>query len=241
MINPPVNALSPQLREDLVRKMDEIAHNPEIWSLIITGHGDKSFAAGADIPTLLSLDQKSGLKRVQKSRVFFNSIAFFEKPVIAAINGICLGGGLELALACDIRIAADHAKLGFPEVNLGLIPGGGGTQRLPRAIGPGWANYLLFTGETITAEKANEIGIVQDVIPYSELLKAAMNISKRINNKAPLAVRAVKKASHLGLQNSFEKGLDIENQAFSEVCATKDKNEGLTAFLEKRKPMFTGN
>ncbi len=236
--NPPANALSPELRDEFMDKVGLMEKNDDIWVLIITGTGEKFFAAGADIPSLLDLDRESGLARVKKSRQFYSGVAYFEKPVIAAINGICLGGGLELALACDIRVAAEHAKLGVPEVNLGLIPGAGGTQRLPRAVGPGWGNYLLFTGEAIPAQKALEIGLVQEVAPKEALMKAALKIAEKINSKGPLAVRAAKRASSRGLQEPLEKGLDLENETFSQVCATQDKNEGVKAFLEKRKPAF---
>jgi enoyl-CoA hydratase/carnithine racemase len=236
--NPPANALSPVLTAEFRGKLEAMAKDDNIWALIITGAGEKFFAAGADIPTLLKLDRASALERVQRSRQFYSGIAHFEKPVIAAINGLCLGGGLEVSLACDIRVAAEHAKLGVPEVNLGLIPGAGGTQRLPRAVGPGWANYLLFTGEAISAQKALQIGLVQEVVPMKELLDAARAVADKINAKGPLAVRAAKKASSHGLQMPLEQGLDFENQVFAEVCATQDKNEGVTAFLEKRKPRF---
>jgi enoyl-CoA hydratase/carnithine racemase len=240
MNNPPANALSPALRDEFIEKLKALSVDNDVWVVIVTGAGEKFFAAGADIPTLLDLDRGSGLVRVRKSREFYSAIANFEKPVIAAINGICLGGGLEVALACDIRVAADHAKLGLPEVNLGLIPGAGGTQRLPRAIGPGWGNYLLFTGEAIPAQKALEIGLVQTVVPAEGLLEKAREIAGKINSKGPLAVRAAKRASSRGLQEPLEKGLDLENQAFAEVCGTWDKNEGVSAFLEKRKPEFRG-
>jgi enoyl-CoA hydratase len=240
MDNPPANALSPALREEFTAALEALAKNDEVWVLIITGAGGKFFAAGADIPSLAKLDRESGLERVRNSRQFYSGVAYFEKPVIAAINGLCLGGGLELALACDIRVAADHVKLGVPEVNLGLIPGAGGTQRLPRTIGPGWANYLLFTGEAISARQALDMGLIQEMVPRDGLLDKALEIADKINSKGPLAVRAAKKASSRGLQVSLEEGLDMENQAFSEVCATEDKTEGVTAFLEKRKPQFKG-
>lgn len=240
MNNPPANALSPEFRKELSSKLIEISENDTIWTLIITGAGEKFFAAGADIPTLLKLDRKGGLERVRKAREFYGGIAYLEKPVIAAINGICLGGGLELALACDIRVAAEHAKLGVPEVNLGIMPGAGGTQRLPRTIGPGWANYLLFTGEALPAKKALEIGLVQEVVASISLKEAALTIADKINSKGPLAVRAAKRASSKGLQQPLESGLDIENEIFAELCATEDKKEGITAFLEKRKPQFQG-
>jgi enoyl-CoA hydratase/carnithine racemase len=238
--NPPVNAMSDDVKIEFQSEFSEISNSDDIWTLIITGVGEKTFAAGANIPALLELDPISGLKRVRDSRKFYNIIACCEKPVIAAINGLCLGGGLELALLCDIRIAAEHAKLGVPEVNLGLMPGAGGTQRLPRLIGPGWANYLLFTGEPISAQKAMEIGLVNQVVAHEDLMKTALEIANRINSKAPLAVRAAKKASSTGLQKSLEEGLDTENEIWSELCATWDKKEGITAFLEKRKPQFQG-
>jgi enoyl-CoA hydratase len=236
--NPPANALSPEVREEFLFHLKELSQDEAVWTLIITGVGDKFFAAGADIPGLLKLDRESGLKRVQSARTFYSGIANFEKPVIAAINGICLGGGLELALACDLRIAAEQARLGVPEVNLGLIPGAGGTQRLPRAIGPGWGNYLLFTGEALPASKALEIGLIQMVVPREELKEAALHLAKKINDKGPLAVRAAKKAAAAALNLPLEEGLNLENKAFADLCATEDKQEGITAFLEKRKPLF---
>jgi enoyl-CoA hydratase len=238
--NPPANALSPELRFEFNQKLTELSENNDVWTLIITGNGDKFFAAGTDIRQLTELDGEGGLERVRSAREFYSGVAYFEKPVICAINGLCMGGGLEVALACDIRIAADHIKLGFPEVGLGLIPGAGGTQRLPRAIGPGWANYLFFTGQAITAEKALNIGMVQEVVPADQLMDTALKVAKTINSKGPLAVRAVKMASKIGLESPLEKGLDIENEAFSKICETLDKNEGVNAFLEKRKPQFKG-
>ncbi|MBW1771787.1 MAG: enoyl-CoA hydratase/isomerase family protein [Deltaproteobacteria bacterium] len=238
--NPPANALTPELRTEFTAKLGELSKNDQVWSLIVTGDGEKFFMAGADIPGLAELDRERGLDRVRRTRKFFSALDGFEKPVIAAINGLCLGGGLELALVCDIRIAADHVKLGLPEVNLGLIPGAGGPQRLPSAVGPGWANYLLFTGDAISAEAALGIGLVQKLVPLTSLREAALELANKINSKGPLAVRAAKRVSARGFQQTLEKGLDMENEAFSELCATHDKNEGVTAFLEKRKPKFQG-
>jgi len=240
MDHPPANALSPELRDEFLEKLAALSDDEEVWTVIITGAGKKFFAAGADIPSLEKLNRQSGLERVRMSRRFYSGIASFPKPVIAAINGLCLGGGLELALACDIRVCADHAKLGLPEVNLGIIPGAGGTQRLPRAVGPGWANYLLLTGDAISASKALEIGLVQEVVPLEGLLEKAREIASAINRKAPLAVRAAKRVAREGLSLPLEQGLDLENEAFSQLCETRDKNEGIRAFLEKRKPVFVG-
>jgi len=238
--NPPANALSPELRFEFNQKLAGLSKNDDVWTLVITGNGDKFFAAGTDIQSLIELDGKGGLERVRSSREFYNGIACFEKPVICAINGLCMGGGLEVALACDIRVAADHIKMGFPEVSLGLIPGAGGTQRLPRTIGPGWANYLFFTGQAISAEKALTIGLVQEVVSADQLMDTALKIAQTINSKGPLAVRSIKMASKMGLDGSLETGLDIENETFSKICETLDKNEGVNAFLEKRKPQFKG-
>lgn len=238
--HPPANALSPEVRQEFLTRLSTLAAEESVWTVIITGAGEKFFAAGADIPGLLKLDRESGLKRVQASRLFYSGIASFKKPVIAAINGICLGGGLELALACDLRIAADHAKLGLPEVNLGLIPGAGGTQRLPRAVGPGWANFLLLTGEAIPARKALELGLVQEVVPRETLKETALALAEKINSKGPLAIRAAKETASHALDHPLETGLDLENRAFAALCATEDKQEGISAFLEKRKPRFRG-
>lgn len=237
---PPANALSPTVRDELAARVESAMKDDGIWTVIISGAGPKFFMAGADIPKLLELGYETGRERVRKSRALYSMLAGGEKPVIAAINGICMGGGLELAMACDIRVAAEHAKLGLPEVNLGLIPGGGGTQRLPRLVGPGWANYLMFTGEAISAAQALDLGLVQKVVPAQDLRDAALALSDTINSKGPLAVRAVKRASFLGMQGTLEQGLDIENEAFGRICATDDKNEGVTAFLEKRRPVFQG-
>lgn len=240
MNNPPANALSLDLRSEFIDKLKKLSSNDEVRALIITGKGEKFFAAGANIPELLDLDRAGGLERVTTARKFYSSVAKFEKPVICAINGICMGGGLELALACDFRIASESVKFGFPEVNLGLIPGAGGTQRLPRIIGPGWANYLILSGDAITSQLALEIGLVQSIVPSDQLLEETIKIADKIATKAPLAVRAAKKAMARGLQGTLETGLDIENEAFSQICETHDKNEGISAFLEKRKAAFKG-
>ncbi|MBT8342057.1 MAG: hypothetical protein HKP58_19250 [Desulfatitalea sp.] len=236
--NPPANALTPELRFAFSAKLNEMVDDDSVWCIVLTGAPGKFFVGGADISKLLDLDHDSAYERMKKGREFYSGIAYCDKPVIAAINGFCLGGGLELALACDLRIAADCAKLGLPEVKLGIIPGAGGTQRLPRAVGPGWANYLLFTGQAISAEKALQIGLVQQVVPAEELMDNTLKVAGMINGNAPLSVRSVKRAAFLGLQGSLEEGLDIELDAFAKICDTADKNEGVSAFLEKRKPDF---
>ncbi len=238
--NPPVNAMDEGFKADLKSQFNKLCDDDGVWAIVIMGAGKKAFVAGANIPELLDLDQTGGLKRVQASRKIYDTIAGCEKPVIAAINGFCLGGGLELALSCDIRIAAEHAVFGVPEVSLGVIPGAGGTQRLPRLVGSGWANFLLFSGEKIPAQTALQIGLVQRVVTYEDLKKYAMDIGETISRKGPLAVRAAKKAVTLGLQMPLQEGLDLENEVFSQLCDTEDKNEGIRAFLEKRAPQFEG-
>lgn len=241
MDSPPVNALGSELKKELGERFDDLEIREEIWTIILTAAGKKIFAAGADIPSLLDLDSKGGLARVQEARELYSKAANLEKPIIAAINGICLGGGLELALCCDLRITADHVKLGFPEVNLGIMPGAGGTQRLPRLINPCLAKYLIYTGSTLTATEALSQGLVNRVVPYDSLLEEAEVIADRINKKGPLAVRMAKKAINQGCELPLDEGLNLENQLWARLCDTEDKKEGISAFLEKRKPEFKGD
>ena len=241
MDSPPVNALGSELKKELGERFDDLEIKEEIWTIILTAAGKKIFAAGADIPRLLDLDYKGGLARVQEARELYSKAANLEKPIIAAINGTCLGGGLELALCCDLRITADHAKLGFPEVNLGIMPGAGGTQRLPRLINLCLAKYLIYTGSTLTATEALSQGLVNRVVPYDSLLEEAEVIADRINKKGPLAVRMAKKAINQGCELPLDEGLSLENQLWARLCDTEDKKEGISAFLEKRKPEFKGD
>jgi len=238
--NPPANAFSQEVKEALRESIQKARNDDDIWTLVITGKGDKIFIAGADIPKLLDLDQDGGMNRALQTRELLEVLTQCEKPLIAAINGYCLGGGLELALCCDIRIAADHCRFGLPEVSLGLIPGAGGTQRLPRLIGSGWANYLILSGQAIKAERALEIGLVQDIVPFAELRDRFLKLALTINRQGPLAVRAAKLCIREGLKMPLDAALGLENKLFSEVCATEDKTEGVRAFLEKRKPSFSG-
>ena len=240
MDSPPVNALGEELKKELSQRFEELGAQEEVWTVILTAAGDKFFAAGANIPSLLNLDPESGLKRVQETQRLYSSLANFEKPTIAAINGTCFGGGLELALCCDLRIAADHIKLGFPEVNLGIMPGAGGTQRLPRLINPSLARYLIYTGSILSAAEALSYGLVIKSVPYKFLMEEAVDIASKINEKAPLAVRAAKKAVSQGCDLPLEKGLNLENKIWANLCNTQDKKEGILAFLEKRKPQFKG-
>ena len=235
-----LNALNRATLEELSRALGELDANPEVRGIIITGSGEKAFVAGADIAELQSLSGTGGTDTAQFGQGVFSRIEALGKPCIAAINGFALGGGCELALACDLRLASENAKLGLPEVGLGLIPGYGGTQRLPRLIGRARAMELMLTGDPVTADEALRMGLVNRVVPQGDLLATAREIVKRIARNAPLAISAARQAVLQGLDVDLGRGLDIEALHFGVLCSTADKLEGLTAFLEKRKPAFRG-
>ena len=205
--------------------------------VIITGSG-KSFVAGADIAAMKNFDYEKGYEFGGLGQVVFNNIEKSHLAVIAAINGFALGGGLELALACDIRVASKNAKLGLPEVGLGLIPGFGGTQRLPRLIGPGLAKEIIFTAEMITAEEAYRIGLVNRLVEADELMNTAKTIANSICLRSPHAVKEAKRVIWEGLATSQDEGMRLEQKAFGFIFNDKETHEGLSAFLEKRKPNF---
>ena len=206
--------------------------------LIMTGGGDKAFVSGADINDLKTRTRDDGLAAINSS--FFKMVECFPSPTIAAINGYALGGGCELALACDIRIAAETAKFGQPELGLGIIPGAGATQRLPRVVGLGRAKHLILTGEIINARNALEIGLVSAVVPAENLDRAAHDMARRILKNGPLAARLAKVALNASARVDLDSGLMIETLAQAVCYSSKDKLEGMTAFLEKRAPKFTG-
>lgn len=232
------NALNQATRDEILHALDHLLTS-EARVLVITGSGDKAFIAGADISEFhgrTALEQRDVMQR----RRIFDAIEEFPKPVIAMINGYCLGGGMELALACDIRIAGDTAKLGQPEINLGIIPGGGGTQRLTRLVGEGKAMELILTGDMIEAAEAKAIGLVNDVVPSSQLQDRTLTLAARMAEKSPVALRlakeSVKNAARMGLREGLEREADLFCLTFS----SEDKAEGVRAFLEKRKPDFKG-
>jgi enoyl-CoA hydratase len=232
------NALNGPTRAALIAALDALRGDDEIRVVVITGAGDKAFIAGADIGEFegrTPVDQF----RVMKGPSVFDAVDAFPKPVIAMINGFALGGGCELALACDIRIAADSAKLGQPEVNLGIIPGGGGTQRLPRLVGNGNACKLLFTGELIDAVEALRIGLVEEVVPASQLRERVLALAATIAEKSPVALQLIKEAVRAAQRTSLDDGLRLETTLFGVAFASGDKQEGVSAFLQKRKPNFT--
>lgn len=231
-----LNALNAKTIAELSLLLDELSLSSETRVVIITGRGEKSFVAGADIKEFTDYSEKEAevLARNAQQNVF-NKIENFPKPVVAAINGFALGGGLELALACHIRYASENAKLGLPEVTLGLIPGYGGTQRLPKLIGKGWANEIIFSAKMINAEKAKEIGLVNEVFPINELLPKTEELAMLISKNSPLGIAKAIKAVNL---SDSDQGYEMEIKSFAELFDLKDKKEGVAAFLEKRKPVF---
>ena len=234
-----MNALNRDVMSDLDAVINEIESNSDIKGIIITGAGQKAFVAGADISEFVGLDKNEGMVLAKNGQTIFSRIENCSKPVVAAVNGFALGGGCELAMACHFRIASDNAKFGQPEVNLGLIPGYGGTQRLPQLIGKGRALELLMTGNTIDASIALEYGLVNHVVPLDDLLPKAKMILEQIMAKAPLAIAKCIAAVNSGMTD--KNGYDVELKSFGECFNTDDMKEGASAFLEKRKPHFKGS
>ena len=207
--------------------------------MILTGAGDKAFIAGADIAEFAGRTAISQ-RAVMSGRSLFNAIDTFPKPIIAMVNGYCLGGGCEVALACDIRVASENASFGQPEINLGIIPGGGGTQRLARLVGEGRAMEMILTGEIIDARTAFAIGLVNHVVPLDQLEAKTMEIANRIAEKGPVAVGLAREAVKIASRSNLDEGLRREVDLFALCFSTEDKDEGVNAFLEKRKPVFKG-
>ena len=236
--NPPVNALHPDVAAEIHRHVEAVADDPSLRVLVLTGAG-RHFIAGGDIEHFKTLDNYRAERYALGVQAMQDALGLLPQPVIAAINGTCLGGGCELAMACDIRVADERAIFGQPEVTLGIIPGGGGTQHLPRLIPAGRARLLLFTGDRITAEEARAIGLVEEVAPPGEALAQALALAQRIARNAPLAVAAAKRAVNLGLQMSVVDGQRLEATLFAALAQTRDFDEGVRAFFEKRAPTFT--
>lgn len=232
------NALNLETVHEMHRALDELAMDETADVLIITGAGETSFVSGADINDIRARGRDDGLAAINSS--LFAKVDKFPKPVIAAVNGFALGGGCELALACDIRVAADTAKFGQPELGLGIIPGAGATQRLPRIVGLGWAKHLVLTGEIIDAKQALEIGLVTAVMPAGQLQLRARELARKILRQGPLAARLAKLSLNASARVDLDSGLLIETLAQALCYSSEDKMEGTTAFLEKRKPKFTG-
>jgi enoyl-CoA hydratase/carnithine racemase len=235
-----LNALSHQTWADLRTAFQEAQDDGEVRGVILTGAGDKAFIAGADISELAHITAVDAERSSGFGQAVLNLIENLGKPVIAAINGFALGGGCETAMACTIRIAAETAKFGQPEVKLGLLPGGGGTQRLPRLVGKGRALQLILSAEIINATEAHRIGLVNEVVPAADVIPRAEAILKQIFANAPIAVKYSLKAVNKGLETSQAEGLSLEASFFGLCAATEDKKEGTSAFLEKRAAQFQG-
>ena len=242
VINRPTvrNALNGATLEELRDAMERVREDSTVRVAIVTGGGEKAFAAGADISEITGLTAEEGEHFARRGQFVFDLIEALGKPVIAAVNGYALGGGCELAMACTIRLASENAMFGQPEAKLGIIPGYGGTQRLTRLVGKGRALEILLTGETISAGEALRIGLVNHVVPSTELQSASEALAKKIMVNAPLAVRFCLQAVHLGLDLSPKEGQLMEARLFGLCCATEDMLEGTKAFLEKRTPDFKG-
>ncbi|MCB8817115.1 enoyl-CoA hydratase/isomerase family protein [Desulfosporosinus shakirovi] len=232
------NALNWETWEDIGQLAKEINNDESVKVVIITGAGDKAFAAGADLRWLLERPSIEALEPGVQG--VLTELENTIKPIIAAVNGFALGGGCELAMACDLRVSSEGGKFGLVEPTVGILPGGGGTQRLPRLVGKGKAKELIFTGEVIDAVEAERIGLVNKVVPHDQLLVASFEMAKKITAKAPLAIRMAKKVIDMGMATDFPTGLALEKLSQAFLNGTSDRTEGMTAFLEKRKPNFQG-
>jgi enoyl-CoA hydratase len=234
-----MNALSQELTAELSLLLEEIENDDELRVIVITGAGDKAFMAGADINELVDRDARLGRRVSRERQEIFSRIENLHVPVIAAVNGYALGAGLELALACSIRICSEKAQFGAPEVKLGIIPGDGGTQRLPRLVGQGRAMEMIITGDFIDAQEAYRTGLVNKVFPPEKLKEEAMELAEKIASRPPLAVRYAKEAVNRSQEDSAS-GFALESYLHALSCTTEDKKEGVSAFLEKRKGKFKG-
>ncbi|MDX5347968.1 MAG: enoyl-CoA hydratase-related protein [Hymenobacteraceae bacterium] len=234
-----MNALNIDTVEEIQTAMQEVYDNDEVRGVIFTGEGEKAFVAGADISEIAELNEMVGRRFAERGQGVFDMIENCTKPVIAAVNGFALGGGCELAMACHIRVASENARFGQPEVNLGIIPGYGGTQRLTQLVGKGKALELMLTGDMVNARDAQQLGLVNHVVPQEDLMTKAYEIMQKIMTKAPLAAGLVIECVN-AVYDKEEDGYQTEANAFSRCCGSEDFREGTSAFLEKRKPEFRG-
>jgi enoyl-CoA hydratase len=239
--NPPVNALNAEIINGLENTFDEIGQNPALRAVVVTGAGAKAFVAGADINQFIPLDGDGGYALVRRGVAVFKKIADFPYPVVCVLDGFTLGGGLELALACDIRLVEPQARLGLPEIGLGIIPGYGGTQRLPRLIGAGMAKKLVFSGQPINGEEAFRIGLAQQLLPTGGALEAALGLAAAMAANAPIGLKTAKSVINKGMDTAdLDEAIGFESEGIRQVFQTEDKKEGVDAFVNKRKPVFKG-
>ena len=237
--HPPVNALNQATLEEFNAVVDEVVGNPDVKAVVVTGAGQIAFVAGADINEFTKLETAEQAQAAsQQVQILFDKIAGAPKPFIAAINGVALGGGMELAMACHMRIIGDRAKVGQPEINLGIIPGWGGTQRLARLVGTAKAIELILTGDSLTAQEAYRLNLVNKVVPGGEVLKTAKDLAKKIASKGALAIRASLAAITAGADLPLQQGLALEAEQFASIGVSEDAREGVAAFLQKRQPVF---
>lgn len=234
------NAMSTTLLDELNQALDSVDANDDNFCTIITGKGEKAFCAGADLKERKTMEDREVVQAVRYIGKTVNRIESMRMPVIAALNGVAFGGGLELALACDLRIAAEHVKLGLTETSLAIIPGAGGTQRLSRLIGPGQAKLLIYTAKSVTAHEAEKLGILEEVVSSNELLNESSVLAAKIAANGPIALEQAKLAINRGLETDLMTGLEIEHLAYQKTIPTRDRKEGLQAFNEKRKPIYKG-
>ncbi|MFQ5999772.1 MAG: enoyl-CoA hydratase/isomerase family protein [Candidatus Bathyarchaeia archaeon] len=235
-----LNALNEETIQEILSTLDDAEKDKNIRVVVITGAGDRAFSAGADINMMKAGGALEARRTSQLGQRMANRVEELEKPVIAAINGYALGGGLELAMACDLRIASENARLGQPEINIGLIPGWGGTQRLPRFVGKGKAKEMIFTGKMIDAKTAEQLGLVNRVVPPEQLKSAVKQLAEELLNKPPIAIKLAKELINNSTETNLRTGIAHESEAFGIVGSTEDFKEGTAAFLEKRKPKFKG-
>ena len=235
-----LNALNTLLLKELEQGFARLSEDDELQGVILTGLGDKAFVAGADIEELADLDMQTGRRESEEGQRVFSLIEKFPRPVLAAINGYALGGGCELALACHLRIASTNAKFGFPEVSLGIIPGFGGTVRLSRLIGLGRAVEMVLTGDMISADRAQDFGLVSAVVELEDLLTESKNFLSRITRHSPSAVQKAIQSLYFAYDSRTVEALNMENDLFGQLSGSEDMKEGISAFLEKRKPIFKG-
>lgn len=234
----PVNSITPQMMNDLEDVFNQFAQNDEIRAVVITSALEKIFIAGADIKQFVSWNKQAGMDVTKRGNEVYQKISNFRVPVICAINGSAFGGGLELALACDIRVMDEKAKVGLPEVSLGIVPGYGGTQRLPRLVGTGMAKKMILTGEPVNAEEAFEIGLAEVIAEQGAAKETAVKLAEKISTRAPLAIEAGKRCINYTIDHTLEEGITYEVESVGMLADTEDKTEGAKAFLEKRTASF---